>query len=258
MGTSGAYGGSGAAPWKQAHDLYSANQGAASGPGAVDDLVTALAAAMRRTNRTGAPSYSAGALGPGRRSGGDGYTRSSTTGSTGGGTAGIGRRAARGATALAGAQAYRAGDRQALADLGLDLDALNALPSDRARCVTIADALLGVPGHPEEVALKAAAIQTMAEALKSKDEMDSEQLVERFIENLTYEQVMVELTSRQRTAAVSADHAAQVEKKIRKYISSSIRAGRGTGTRTRLGVQALVDRATGLAGKVMRIFAKRP
>ena len=262
MGTSGAYGGSGAADWVQAHDLYQAvGQGAAPGPGTVDDLVAALVSALRCVDRPAGQqpsSYAPASLRPGRASAGDGYARSRTAGPTGGATSGTGRRAARGATALAGAQAYRAGDRQALADLGLDLRALTALPSDRARCVAIADALLGIPAHPEEVALKAAAIQTMAEALKSKEQMNPELLVERFVGNLTYEQVMVELTSQQRAEALGAKQAATVEKKIKKYIASSLRAGRAKAALGRLGVQAMVEHTAALAAKVLRIYGRTP
>lgn len=257
MGTSGAYGGSGSDLWGDAHDLYQEGAAAAAddtGP-SIPEVVAALAAALRRTNRTSdaqAARYTADRTAPTRAGGSDGYTRSRTSG---GSTGGLQRRAARGATALGGAQAYRARDAGALADLGLDLLALDALPSHRARCVAIADALLGAPAHPEDAALKAATIQTMMDALRSTDEMTSEELVDRFIANLTYEQVLVELTSQRRTTAVPAAQAARTETRIKKYIRSSLRKAR-EGTIRRIDTQGLIDRATSLAARVLSIFGR--
>lgn len=257
MGTSGAYGGSGASVWKTVHDLY--EQGADGPTIPAAELAQAVAAALRRTNRHGPHSpgaFSAGRLGPSRPASSDGYAHSRTTGATAGGTSGLSRRAARGAAALAGAQAYRDRDRQALADLGLDLDTLDALPNDRARCAAVADALLGAPAHPDDAAMKVAYTQTMIEALKSPEPLDSERLVEMFIENLTYEQVVVELTSEHRKSAVSPAQAAKIEKQMKKFIRTSVRKDTVSKTGRRLDMQALVDRATSLVAKVLRIFGR--
>ncbi|WP_100500970.1 hypothetical protein [Geodermatophilus chilensis] len=257
MGTSGAYGGSGSASWDDAHDLY--QQVTSSSPGSAgpstSQLVTALAAALRRANgdrSADAGAYSATGTARVRGLSADGYTRSRTSGGSAGGFV---RRAARGAAAVGGAQAYRARDGQALTDLGLDLAALDALPSDRDRCVAIADALLGAPAHPDDAALKAAAIQTMMDALRSKDEFTSEQLIENFTANLTYEQVLVELTSQRRTTAVPAAQAAKTEKRIKKYIRTSVRTA-GRAVSRRLDLQGLIDRATSLAARVLGIFGQ--
>ncbi len=261
MGTSGAYGGSGAGAWDAAHDVYQQAAGQPGSPPPVEKVVAALMAALRRTNRATAAapgSYAAAATAPARGSASGGYTRSSTAGSAGGGgsSTGLGRRAARGATAVGGAQAYRTRDASALADLGLDLAALDALPSDRARCAAIADALLGAPAHPEDAALKAAAIQTMMDALKNTDELSSEELVERFTANLTYELVLVELTSQRRAAAVRPKDAAKTETRIKKYIRASLRTARGRAER--LSTQGLVDGADALASRVINIFGRKP
>ena len=258
MGTSGAYGGSGAGAWDDAHAVY---QQAAAAPGSpspqIEDVVAALMAGLRRANRAtaaGPGSYSAAAVAPARGSASGGYTRSSTAGNAGG--SGLGRRAARGATAVGGAQAYRARDANALADLGLDLVALDALPSDRARCTAIADALLGAPAHPDDAALKAAAIQTMMDALRNREELSSEELVERFTANLTYELVLVELTSQRRKAAVRPKDATKTETRIKKYIRASLRAARD-GAARRLSTQGLVDRAGALASRALNIFGRK-
>lgn len=259
MGTSGAYGGSGAGAWDNAHDAYEQAGGPPGTAPPVEQVVQALIAALRRSNKTtaaGPGAYSAAATAPSRGSSFNGYTRSSTGGGGGTGGGGMGRRAARGATAVGGAQAYRARDAAALADLGLDLAALDALPSDRARCVAIADALLGAPAHPEDAALKAAAIQTMVDALRDKTELSSDELVERFTANLTFELVLVELTSQRRTTAMPAKDAAKTETKIKKYIRSSLRAAKAQAGR-RLSTQGLVDQAGALASRALNIFGRK-
>lgn len=257
MGTSGAYGGSDSASWHDAHDLY--QQATSPAPGSArpstSQLVAALAAALRRANNypnADASTYSAASTTRVRGSSADGYTRSRTSG---GSTGGFARRASRGAAAVGGAQAYRARDGQALVELGLDLAALDALPSDRDRCVAIADALLGAPAHPDDAALKAAAIQTMMDALRTKDEFTSDQLIENFTANLTYEQVLVELTSQRRTTAVPAAQAAKTERRIKKYIRASVRAA-GRAVSRRLDLNGLIDRATSLAARVLGIFGQ--
>ena len=253
MGTSGAYGGSGSASWDSAHDVYQQAADPSSGSMApsTEQLVSALAAALRRiSSNTDAPSV-ADTI-PGRGSGADGYTRSRTAGGSG---RSFLRQAARGARTVAGAQAYRARDGRALAELGLDLAALEALHTDRDRCVAIADALLGAPARPDDAALKAASIKTMIEILRGKDAPTTEQVVESYTANLTYEQVLVELTSQRRTSTVPAAQAAKIETQIKKYIRSSLRAGRRT-TGGRLNLQALVERATSLAARVLTIFGR--
>jgi hypothetical protein len=259
MGTSGAYGGSGAASWERAHDLY--QQAADPSPGSealtTQQLVSALTAALRQISMdTGAQpgTYSLTNTAPTRGSGSDGYTHSRTSGGPG---RSFLRQAARGAKAVGSAQAYRARDGRALAEVGLELAALDALPSDRDRCVAIADALLGAPSRPDDVALKAAAIQTIVDVLRSNDELTSEQLVESFTVNFTYEQVLVELTSQRRATTVPAAQVAKTERRIKKYIRSSLRAG-PHGTDRRMNLQHLIDRAATLAARVLAIFRRTP
>ena len=251
MGTSGAYGGSASTSWDDAHDVY--QQAADPSPGdtvpSTDQLVSALAAALRRISRdTDGPSPADTFLT--RGSSADGYTRS---GGSGGSTRSFLRQAARGARTVAAVQAYRDRDGRALAELGLDLTALDGLPTDRDRCVAIADALLGAPARPDDAALKAATIKTMTDVLRDGAELTSEELVERFTANLTYEQVLVELTSQRRTSTVPAAEAAKTETRIQRYIRSKLRAGRRS-TGGRLNLQGLVDYATSLATRVLSIF----
>ena len=263
MGTSGAYGGSGAGAWDEAHEAYEQAGGPPEAAPPVEQVVQALITALRRSNTTtaaGPGAYSATATVPSRGTSSGGYIRSRTGGGGGGGGAagggGMGRRAARGATAVGGVQAYRARDASALAELGLDLATLDALPNDRARCVAIADALLGVPAHPDDAALKAAAIQTMIEALRGKVELSSDELVEKFTANLTFELVLVELTSQRRAATVPPKNAARTEAKIKKYVRNSLRTAKAR-TGRRLSTQGLVDLAGALASRVLNIFGRK-
>lgn len=254
MGTSGAYGGSGSAGWSSAHQIY--GQGAAGRTPPPADVVQAFARAMLRGNRnvsSGPGVYTAGSTGPTRRSGSEGFARSRSS-RTGGG--GLSRRAARGAAAVAGAQAYRTRDAQALAELGLDLVALDALPNDRSRCAAITEQLLGAPTHPEDAALNAVSIQTMMDLLRSPDDPDSEAIIERFTVNLAYEQALVELTSQQRTDPLPAKQAAMIERQAKRYIENSLRT-EVSRTSGRLGAQALIDKAAGLASRVLDIFGRR-
>jgi hypothetical protein len=259
MGTSGAYGGSGAGAWDDAHTAYEQAAGPSKATPPIAKVAEALIAALRRGNgatATAPGSYDAGTVRPSRGSSGD-HTRSSTGGGGRVAGGGMGRHTARGATAVGGAAAYRARDAAALADLGLDLAALEELPSDRARCTAIADALLGAPAHPDDAALKAAAIQTMMEALRSPDELSSDDLVESFTANLTYELVMVEITSQRRAASVRPKDAAKTETKMKKYIRNVLRTPRNQAER-RLSTQGLVDRAVALASRVLNIFGRKP
>lgn len=256
MGTSGAYGGSGTASWDDAHDLY--EQVAAGGTRPpIDDLVRTLTQALNKT-KGGPPlapgAYVAGQTGPSRPTGVGGYTHSKTS-TGGGGRPGLAGSAARGAAAVAGASAYRARDAQGLAELGLDLEALDALPDDTARCEAIAQELLGTPAHPEDAALKSAAMQTMLQAMEAPEEPDAERLVEMFTGNLTYEYALVELTSEHRRDPVPPAEAAKMEQEIKEYIVSDISnpVDKPVG---KLSKQGLIDKAMSLAQDALGIFRR--
>lgn len=256
MGTSGAYGGSGTASWDDAHDLY--EQVASGGPRPpVEDLVRTLTQALNRTKGGPSPApgtYAAGHTGPGRPPSTGGYTYSKSS-IGGGGRSGLASSAARGAAAVAGASAYRARDVQGLAELGLDMAALDALPDDMARCEAIAQELLGVPAHPEDAALKSAALETMLQAMEAAEEPDAERLVEMFTGNLTYEYALIELTSEHRRDPVPASEAAKMEQEIKEYIASDISnpVDKSVGT---LSKQGLIDKAASLANDVLSIFRR--
>lgn len=256
MGTSGAYGGSGTASWEDAHDLYEQAAGGDARP-PVEDLVRKLTQALNKTQAEPPPApgtFAAGHTGPSRPPGTGGYTHAKTS-IGGGGRPGLAGSAARGAAAVAGASAYRARDAQGLAQLGLDLAALDALPDDTARCEAIAQELLGVPAHPEDAALKSAAMETMLQAMEAPEEPDAERLVEMFTGNLTYEYALIELTSEHRKDPVPPAEAAKMEQDIKEYIASDIShpVDKRVGT---LSKQGLIDKAASLAQDVLSIFRR--
>lgn len=256
MGTSGAYGGSGTASWDDAHDLYEQAAGGGTRP-PIEDLVRTLTQALNNT-KGGPPSapgtYAAGQTGPNRPTGTGGYTHSKTS-AGGGRRPGLAGSAARGAAAVAGVSAYRARDAQGLTELGLDLATLDALPDDTARCEAIAQELLGVPAHPEDAALKSAAMETMLQAMEAAEEPDAERLVEMFVCNLTYEYALIELTSEHRKDPVSPAEAARMEQEIKEYIASDISnpVDKPVG---KLSKQGLIDKAASLAQDALGIFRR--
>ncbi|MEV4285495.1 hypothetical protein AB0K40_08305 [Nonomuraea bangladeshensis] len=260
MGTSGAYGGSGANSWDTVHDSYAdaANTGdAGPSPAQIENFVNDFMAALAKSpgQVRGPTSFSLPALRLTRRRG-DGLGSSSSTGSTGGGRRDLGRQAARGAAAVAGAHALRTGNAAILTELGLDVDHIRSLPPGREQCTYIVNALLGAPSHPDEVALAAAALRTMVEVQKAKQEMSPEQTMETFLQNLAYEQVLVELTSQRRTNTVTPQRAKQIEEKAKKYLRASVTALR-LRDKAKISAQGFVDYATGLAGKIFQVFRMR-
>ncbi|MEV0811111.1 hypothetical protein [Micromonospora sp. NPDC050200] len=258
MGTSGAYGGSGSNSWESVHDSY-ADMVDPSSPAPtspqVEKFVNALLKALASGSLTGSPGLIRSLL-PSRGQGSAGAGSSSSSTGAGGGGRNVSRQVGRGAAAIAGAQALRTGDAATLRELGLDLDHLRSLPGTRAQCVYIADAILGAPSHPDEVALKAATMRTMAELMKAQENTDLEDRVELFIENLAYEQVLVELTSQRRENITTPQRAQQIEERAKKYLHAHISAG-GIAPKAKRTVQGLIDYASGLAAKAFRVLGMK-
>jgi hypothetical protein len=80
--------------------------------------------------------------------------------------------------------------------------------------------------------------------------------MEIFLQNLAYEQVLVELTSQRRTDSVTPQRAKQIEEKAKKYLHASVTALR-LKDKAKLSAQGFVDYATSLASKVVRVFRMR-
>jgi len=260
VGTSGAYGGSGSSSWDAVHDSYS-DAANASGPGPspaqiesfVNSFLTALAKTPGQTS--GPAEFPLPSLRL-TRPRGSGAGQSSSTGSGGGGGRNLGRQAARGAAAVAGAHALRTGNTEILTELGLDVEHIKSLPSGREQCTYIVNTLLGAPSHPDEVALAAATLRTMVEVQKANEAMSPEQTMEMFLQNLAYEQVLVELTSQRRTDSVTPQRAKQIEEKAKKFLRASVTALRLKDT-AKVSAQGFVDYAANLASKVVKVFRMR-
>jgi len=235
VGTSGAYGGSGSQSWDAVHDSY-ADAATAGGGGPsqaqIENFVNTFMTALAKTpGQAGGPtSFSLASLRLTRSAGTGGGSSSSAT--SGGGGRNVARQAARGAAAVAGAHALRSGNTAILTELGLDVDHIKALPPGREQCTYIVNTLLGAPSHPDEVALAAATLRTMVEVQKTNQEMTAEQTMELFLQNLAYEQVLVELTSQRRTDSVTPQRAKQIEEKAKKYLRASVAALRRTRQRS--------------------------
>jgi hypothetical protein len=259
VGTSGAYGGSGSSSWDAVHDAYSdaANTG---GPGPsqaqIESFVNSFMMALAKTpgQSPGLARFPLSSLRPTRSAGGGAGQSSSAR--SGGGRRNLGRQAARGAAAVAGAHALRTGNTEVLTELGLDVDHIKSLPPGRAQCTYIVNTLLGAPSHPDEVALAAATLRTMVEVQKASETMSPEKTMEMFLQNLAYEQVLVELTSQRRTGSVTPQRARQIEEKAKKFLRASVTALR-LKDKAKVSAQGFVDYATSLAAKVVRVFRMR-
>jgi len=259
VGTSGAYGGSSSSSWDAVHDSYSdaaGATGAGPSPAQIESFVNNFMSALAKTpgQVSGPTDFPLSSLRL-TRPGGSGVGRSSSLGSGGGGR-NLGRQAARGAAAVAGAHALRTGDAEILTELGLDVEYIKSLPPGREQCTYIVNALLGAPSHPDEVALAAATLRTMVEVQKASETISPEQTMEMFLQNLAYEQVLVELTSQRRTNSVTPQRAKQIEEKAKKYLRASVTALR-LKDKAKLSAQGFVDYATSLASKVVRVFRMR-
>lgn len=259
MGTSGAYGGSGSQSWDAAHSAYS--DAAAGGPSPTDaqvqGFVNAFMQALAKTTgpTPGPSSYPLASLRP-QRAGSAGGGGGSSSSAGGGGARNLGRQTARGAAAVAGASALRAGDRTTLSELGLDLGHLDSLRTPRAKCAYIVDTLLGAPSHPDEVALRAATLRTMVEIQKAKEPLNTGQQMELFLQHLAYEQVLVQLTSQRRTEAITPQRAKEIEGKAKKYLRASVKAMK-LPQKAKLTAQGFVTSAATLAHKVFTVFRMR-
>ncbi|MEU4828448.1 hypothetical protein AB0H37_41915 [Actinomadura sp. NPDC023710] len=202
----------------------------------------------------GPSSYPLASLRPGRASRSPGSGGSSSASSAG--SRNLGRQAARGAAAVAGASALRSGDQATLAELGLDLGHLESLPTPRAKCAYIVDTLLGAPNHPDEVALRAATLRTMVEIHKAPELLTAGQQMELFLQHLAYEQVLVELTSQRREDTITPDRASTIEDKAKRYLRASVKA-LNLPQNTQLTAQAFVTSVATLAHKVLTVFRLR-
>lgn len=280
MGTSGAFGGSGSADWKAAHDLFGAAAGASgadsAGPSSPAearpspaDVAQAIAAAFQSGDaalrRTQVPEFPLGRLltRSNSRSGGGGDAGGSgggvRSGSRQGGAGQRGGRsmqhsAARGAAAVAGAFALRSGDAAALGELGLRLADLRTLTVSE-QCQLIADDVLGAPNHPDDVAVRKASIATMRSLLQATTPMSEDDVLRLFLAHLVTNTSMVELKSKQQRESLSPKAVLRVERQVQKYITQRVKKVRITAL-GRFSPQRFVNRAAQFATEALHIIRR--
>lgn len=251
MGTNAAYGGSSSKRWTKVRDAWeglppsllpTAPTGDGDGapgdvpippnyapPPELDRLGQALIDALARTlPAPSAPSPSLASL-LARRSGGGGQGGGGGSGSSGntGRASGRGRQvslqAARGGAAIGAAAAYRDRDAAALAEYSITLEELDAL-SPRMRAARILDLVLGEAGHPDEAAVRAAALEQI-KALSSEEGRTRTALsaVRAFVGDLVVRLGLVELRNQIHAGTTSFQDARRRENALKQWVASKVR-----------------------------------
>jgi hypothetical protein len=248
MGTSGAYGGSGSGAWGAARDAAAAVAG--DGPGetapgtgqGADDSAAAAAAAIAEAMVGEEPPLGraprdislptllphARAIGGGRGGGvaDGGRPRGASQGS--GRTGGSSRRnmsagVQRGGTALGAAYSLRAGDRAGLAQVGLDLEALQALPA-AGRVSRILDAILGPATHPDEQVLREAAAEQIKAIVMGDTAPTMADAIRSFVATYVWKMGMLELRAQYPGGLPPAEVLLRRERDIKSYIKARIQS----------------------------------
>ena len=284
MGTAGVYGGSGTQPWAAVRDSFDELPASASGDapdvsspssdadGAepaspVDDLAGLLADALAiddpallqptqpRTIPSLLPRTGSGGVGGGGRAG------RITGESAGSGRTGSGSRrsvtagAARGGAAIGGAYALRAGDRAALAELGLDLDQLRSL-GPRSQSAHILDTVLGEGGHPDEAALRAAAAEQLKAIIMQPDPPAEGDSLRGFIAAFVFQLALVELRSQLASGDLDVVTATRKEGRLRRYLETRVRH-LAVPTAGRLSIAAFGTHADRLVREAINLLRSR-
>jgi len=281
MGTSGAYGGSGNQAWTTARELLdqlpvtSADAGSSDTDGSDGDesdalaaLAGALADALAGDDSTLTvvapiatplssllPRRSAGGGGGGGGAGGAGGT---VRGEGGSGRVGGGSRrsvtgsVARGGAAIGGAYALRAGDRAALAEIGLDLDALRAM-GPRSQCAAILAAVLGEAGHPDETALRTAAAEQLKAIIVSGTPPSEADALRGFISAFVFQMCLVELRANLAKGVIDVATATHKEGRLRRYLDRRV-AGLTIPTTGAMGIADFSAQADKLAREAIALL----
>jgi len=286
MGTSGSYGGSGSKPWQTARTAFDAAVTAPAAPAAVPtaagaaagvapgDPVAVLAGAIANalwvediSVRNQRPLPLASIL-PGPRGGGGGGGGAGGGGtgrSWGGGRVGEGSRrdirrgVQRGATAIAAGYAVRTGDRAALAQLNLDLDALAAMSAFR-QCEAILEAVLGEATHPDDAVLRRASAEQVKAVLTNNTEPNALHAIQDFVARYVVEMGLIEIKAQMRVGLPDAEVVAK-ERTLRDYVRIRIRSFRNQLTDSGRGlvrtVQETAAQVTREALQILRVEAPR-
>jgi hypothetical protein len=282
MGTSGSYGGSGSKPWQTARTAFDAAVTAPAAPAAAPtaagaaarvapgDPVAALAGAIasalwaedigvRNPRPLPLASILPGPRGGGGGGGGGGAGGGSTGRSWGGGRVGEGSRrdirrgVQRGAAAIAAGYAVRTGDRAALAQLNLDLDALGAMSTFR-QCEAILEAVLGEATHPDDAVLRRASAEQVKAVLTNNTEPNALHVIQDFVARFVVETGLIEIKAQMRVGLPDAEVVAK-ERTLRNYVRIRVRSFRNRLTDSGQGlVRTLQETAAQVAREALQIL----
>lgn len=250
MGTNAAYGGSGKQNWRDVRDQWADASSGGSGSGAGDGnapadgetspydpvsqaIATALMGDDPDTRLPTVPTVSLQSILPARRGSagggggaGGGAARGSGRQHVGSGASGrrITSQSSRGAAAIAAASAYRDRDPATLASFGLSLAELDAL-SVRQRYNRILEVAIGEAGHPDEQAMRRAALEQVKAVLSVDPDQAPTALeaVRSFIGELTIQIGLVELSDQYLAEKMTPAQAEQAEAGLRSWVSAKIK-----------------------------------
>ena len=255
MGTNASYGGSNSKRWDAVREAWSGlgtgdsqpsgDTGPPTPPGdvplpldyqppaALDKLGEALAAALAiGLSRRPQTPPSLSSLLPRRRPGaGGGAAGAGGTTSTGGSEGSgrsparsrqVTREAARGGAAVGAAVAYRDRDAAALAEYGASLDELDAL-GPRQRNNAILNLVLGDAGHPDEAAVRIAALEQVKVLTSPEGQSRSAlEAIRAFIGQLVVQLGLVELRDQILAGTTNKQDAKRRETSLRQWVASKI------------------------------------
>lgn len=256
MGTSGAYGGSGSSPWKDAHDAVANIPATSPTQQQVDKVLQSIGHALIKQNPA--------TKGPGRnlytpqillgRQGGTGSVRSGGGASRGGTVSG--RSTARGLAAVGAGYAYGQRDQAALDELGVGLRLADMEEmSTSQRCRYILDKVLGAPGSLEEQVLRRASLEALKVLAADKD-ATPDRAVEAFLAEYVYQAALVELTSAKAAKRLTPDQVLAREKSLKQWIQKKVTFS-GVVDGPRFSVRALMAKADTLRDKAISLLRKQ-
>lgn len=270
LGTSSSYGGSNSQAWRDFREAWSDLPSVAPTPAAdvpngqatdqalstaLDSLGHALAVALLGTRQPFTGTLSLASLLPklhhseAAGSTASGRSTDTNTGFSRGGRRNVVQQAARGGAAIGAARAYRERDPAALAEYRTTLEELDAL-SPRERCTRILDLVLGEAAHPDEAAIRRAAVaeikSTLDPSITDRTAIDS---LRDFIASMVVELSMVELRKQLREGTTTPAEAAQKERTIKAWAATKMRTmdlgveGVVTSTQCHQAAARMADRA---------------
>ncbi|MBB2969309.1 hypothetical protein [Leifsonia aquatica] len=248
MGTSGAFGGSGA--WSDTVDsLYDSADALGSDNEApiATTVMATLGRSLARGDRRG-KSYDVSDLLGGRGIAG---ASSSGDGRDSGG-APFTREAARGSLVLDALASIENGEIPHLVEYGVDFTSLEGL-SGLKLLTELIGLILGPPSHPDDAALQQALIATMRSSEKQAAGTLAE-TIGRFVSELAWRRTVVQLTTSQRRVSAIGSSMRRLEERVRTYISGKVQ--QVTGQLVNATPQTVADYASKLAAKACRLFGR--